>query len=653
MPSSPLSTGQARFSCQRCHRRKKRCDRTLPQCENCRLAHVSCSFLDDDRQVGSYSVAFVRGLEAKVRALEHELASASGASRAATNDQAESPNGTSNNAEYAGPLPLDLEAAPWVDIDTDPFIDVDVRLSDVVPGVGASPHRATPGSLVEGLKLLSLEAAAERYLGSTSGVSFARLTQMVLQRLSPDRAEFVFRGRHEEEEVRQDQPLIPDALNSIMNNFKNSLTAYPTLFGDFSLSDIFEPPDVLASLELPEEAHLQHLVEFYFAHSHTLYPIINQLEFTAALRQIHQNPQDQLARSPLWLFRIWIVLAIGATAHCSVSLMEESEPMLYYNKAMQYFELALGYGDMAALEVITLQVSYSFFNQLGPNTWFLVGLAARMAVGMGLHAACTYDSMPPDLAERRKRVFFSIYMMDRVVSMALGRPFALHDDDIDVTPFMDVDITPDGILRPPRNSLQPSTMAIPLHILSLRRLASKIAKQVYSKTPQVGDRDEVTRCLHNELIEWRRSVPFPLPDIHPSVPHSSTSWYDFNFYTHLAMLYRPSPLFPTLDQSRVKILADAAAMSIRQAINMHRQKRFAYNWLNLLSVFTAALSLIYAVTAQPDNLVSVLKETGAVGDLNLVLELFGTLSIKYPTVEKIRTMLQEVVTRYNELCSGV
>lgn len=36
-----------------------------------------------------------------------------------------------------------------------------------------------------------------------------------------------------------------------------------------------------------------------------------------------------------------------------------------------------------------------------------------MAVGMGLHTSSTYDSMPADLVERRKRIFFSIYMMDR------------------------------------------------------------------------------------------------------------------------------------------------------------------------------------------------------------------------------------------------
>lgn len=56
MPSSS-STARASTSCRRCHRRKKRCDRTLPQCETCIHAQVECSFLDDDRQVGTYPIA--------------------------------------------------------------------------------------------------------------------------------------------------------------------------------------------------------------------------------------------------------------------------------------------------------------------------------------------------------------------------------------------------------------------------------------------------------------------------------------------------------------------------------------------------------------------------------------------------------------------
>ncbi|KAH8680268.1 fungal-specific transcription factor domain-containing protein [Ilyonectria robusta] len=661
----PFATAYARTSCSRCHKRKKRCDRALPQCENCHKARIACSFLDDDRQTASYPIGYVRSLESRIQDLETQLAGSPRAPSSAANEEASLADEISCSGQNPEQFPDEFHDELVV-IDPDgtcppafyshdgSWGDLEIHPEDTAP----RSVRETPHSLDEELKHLSLEATAERHLGSSSGLSFAKLTQMVLRRLTPDKADFVFANDDDEDRtLQQFNAGSPSTMlnNFMFNNFGNPTACDPILFGDYPLSAIAAPDEAVAHLSLlTDDTKVSRLVDFYFAHSHTLYPIIQRSEFTATLHFVRSNPDAPLAQSPLSLFRIWMVLAIGSTAYCSVTLAEESESMLYYDKALTYFEAALEYGDMAALEVIALQVSYSFFNQLGPNTWFLVGLAARIALGMGLHTSKTYEGLPHDVVERRKRVFFSIYMMDRVVSLALGRPFALHEDDIDVSPFADVDeedVTPDGIQTP--TSLNPSMMAVPLHILALRRIAGKMATLVYSNRRvallDTHEREDILRSLHKELIDWRRNMPFPLPDINAQVPHLTSSWYDFNYYTHLAMLYRPTPLFPTLDQHRIKILAEAASMSIRQATNMHRQKRFAYNWLNLLSVFTSTLSLIYAVTAQPDNLAAVLEETKATSDLELSIELFTALSVKFPAAKKMQRMVDQVVKKYGDL----
>ena len=196
-------------------------------------------------------------------------------------------------------------------------------------------------------------------------------------------------------------------------------------------------------------------------------------------------------------------------------------------------------------------------------------------------------------------------------------------------------------------------MVVPLHILSLRRIAGKISRQVYGNvtkenmTPQ--EREGIIASLHQELLDWRRSMPFPLPDVNDSVPHHHTSWYDFNYYTHLAMIYRPSPLFPVSDLKRVKMLEMAASMSLRQAFSMHQQQRFAYNWLNFLALFTATLSLVYAVTAQPDDLGAILRNTRAIADLDLATQLFETFGLKFSAAKKIQDMIAEISRRYKDV----
>lgn len=203
-------------------------------------------------------------------------------------------------------------------------------------------------------------------------------------------------------------------------------------------------------------------------------------------------------------------------------------------------------------------------------------------------------------------------------------------------------------------SFETSLMAVPLHILSLRKIASKISRQVYgnnvkNSTLTVQERMDVISSLHQELLAWRRSMPFPLPDIDDRVPHLNTTWYDFNYYTHLAMLYRPSPLCPISDVHRIKILETAASMSLRHAHSMHQQQRFSYNWLNFLSLFTATLSLVYAVTAQPDDLATVIRKTRVIADLDCAILLFDTMGIKFAAAKKIQTMVAEISKRYKEV----
>ncbi|KAJ5907274.1 uncharacterized protein N7473_004190 [Penicillium subrubescens] len=645
----PEPAARAESSCKRCHRRKKRCDKTLPQCQACQHAKVSCSFLDDETQVASYPVAYVRGLERRVKELEEQLAS----SLTPQNSQTDP---SSYPWDQDADIHLDENAMNLDNLTTNtsppaPTKEHPLPRSDsqpISPLLNISGQRS--GNLADELRLLSLEAAAERYLGSSSGLSFAKLTQTVLQRLSPDQEGFMFDGGVTDNQRQScDSDPEPDPFSnsdSIFFEMNASLT------GPLPLNSIFSNPVVAEfedsmGLALLDPSHIGSLLEFYFAHSHTLYPFIRKSEFEAVLWRVYGDPLDPLAQSPLWQFRIWMVLAIGSTTYCSVSLMDETEPLQFFNKAMTYFEAAMGCGDLAGLEVLMLQVSYSFFNKIGPNTWFLVGVAARMATGMGLHTSDIYQTLALDNAEQQKRLFFSLYMMDRVVSLALGRPFAIQDDDITVEPFADADdanIQPDGIVA--SSTLEASTMAVPLHILALRRIASDIGSQVHStkysqrQTPEA--REKTIQKLHRRLLEWRRSMPFPLPDLQSKVPHLCTSWFDLNYYTHVIMLYRPSPLSPTLDAARMKILAEASGMAIRQATNLHRQRRFAYNWLNLVAIFNSALSLMYTSTAQSENLPLVLDHSRAIDDLELAVELLDVFSGKFASAKKIQSMIRTV-----------
>lgn len=201
-------------------------------------------------------------------------------------------------------------------------------------------------NLAEELRLLLLEAAAERYLGPSSGLSLAKLTQTVLRRLSPDQDGFIFDGDFGGDEQQSFSPdADPSSFNPIVFEMNPSLKS-PLPSNSLLGNPPLEGYEDSMGLALLEPTHINYLLEFYFAHSHTLYPFIRKHEFESVLWRVYADPVDSLAQSPLWQFRIWMVLAIGSTTYCSVSLMDETEPVQYFNKAMTYFEPAMGCGDL-------------------------------------------------------------------------------------------------------------------------------------------------------------------------------------------------------------------------------------------------------------------------------------------------------------------
>lgn len=201
----------------------------------------------------------------------------------------------------------------------------------------------------------------------------------------------------------------------------------------------------------------------------------------------------------------------------------------------------------------------------------------------------------------------------------------------------------------PRQRLTLPDTAVPLHILGLRKLAGEIFQQVYSQRNShldQADKDNKVHNLHQKLIDWRRSMPFPLPESrNMPVPQLTTAWYDLNYHNHLIMLYRPSPLCPVITIEKINILLDAAAMSLRHVDIMRNNRSYAFNWLNLFSLFTTTLALIYAITAQPQPLPAFLIQSNSLEDLRLAAELLGAFGQKFPAAVKYHTMVQDVIAR--------
>jgi hypothetical protein len=67
--------------------------------------------------------------------------------------------------------------------------------------------------------------------------------------------------------------------------------------------------------------------------------------------------------------------------------------------------------------------------------WTLVSTGARLCQSLGYHRESSVSLDPPPLADAKRHVFWMLYMIDKIMSLNLGRASSFPDYDIDVEIF--------------------------------------------------------------------------------------------------------------------------------------------------------------------------------------------------------------------------
>ncbi len=101
-------------------------------------------------------------------------------------------------------------------------------------------------------------------------------------------------------------------------------------------------------------------------------------------------------------------------------------------------------GSILCVETLAL-TGYFMQNLNRRDAAFLyIGMALRMAISLGLHQEVSSSPTNPaafgsapvldeTARERRRRVWWSIYSLDRIVSAKSGNPLTIQDEDIGVS----------------------------------------------------------------------------------------------------------------------------------------------------------------------------------------------------------------------------
>ncbi|CAF3580658.1 unnamed protein product [Fusarium graminearum] len=532
-------------ACDRCHRRKVRCDKVQPQCGPCKRADVACEYAVSEHQLRRRNIqklerrirdlqANNETLSAQLRRSEGPIQERHGSERGTTGRNTESPLGDGEVAE-------------------------------------------------EVIQMSLIAGGGHHFVGSTSGLLLANLLQS--------------------------RPQSSSSLHA--SGWKPNTISDLTPQGGSGL-----PPKTLAS----------ELIKAYCSHDHLCYPFLSIKSLYRSLDAVYEEGRE---KDPVDAFFVDMTLAIGTAQVHKFNWNGVYDAETHYNRAMTRLADVLARDGIERLQALLLVCQYRMGTTSSNTTtsvWHLIGVAARTCLEMGLHRAATY-ALPPtnehkespeakeEEMETKRRCFWSLVALDRVTSLALGRPLALQleDIDVDLPPSSTSDQLPQD--NSPLSSAPYGTpqyraaTSVFVHIVRYRLICGKIINALHRSTKHVSfasiSYEEMRTALARELQEWHTetaNLPLVKSDATAASPASGSSfrceeWYRLLYHNGVLMLFRPSPCLNDASVNSVALqnIFDSAREAIVLYASLHRSRKMNYSWITMHTVFLAGLSYIFAL----------------------------------------------------------
>ncbi|KAJ5793205.1 transcriptional regulator family: Fungal Specific TF [Penicillium pulvis] len=257
------------------------------------------------------------------------------------------------------------------------------------------------------------------FLGSSSGIHFVRHVYSAFARRSADLKQT--RARDRSSVPGEDDRLLRDPGYQDTNELwtKEELNLSPP--ATFSFED------------------LVHWTRRYFENWHPIFPCLHAPTVLKTLETLARHGLDSLNRLDLMVIRCLVSISMADSRQVQTPESELGPipaPLVFQSvqHIMQEIQSLLAEPTTLPLLQAAFTAQLTITSLLRLNAASRVGgIITRTAFHLGLHRcpgrfAC-FNSEEADI---RRRLFWSIYSLERYLSQALGVPLSIRDDDIDV-----------------------------------------------------------------------------------------------------------------------------------------------------------------------------------------------------------------------------
>ncbi|PWY88222.1 C6 transcription factor [Aspergillus heteromorphus CBS 117.55] len=371
--------------------------------------------------------------------------------------------------------------------------------------------------------------------------------------------------------------------------------------------------------QLPPFEYAKRLYWVQYVYIGTIFSLIQPDDFEERLHIVYNQPPDLLSRESCLVYcQVLLVIAFGLMYSVNQWSGDEGPPgFKYFKHALRFLPDIHEEGSIFFVEVLCY-VAYYMQNLNRRDAAFLyIGLALRMAISLGLHQEVLDPGIGEEDRNRRRRAWWSVYSLDRLLSVKSGNPITIHDEDIGTTwpqPISATDVVP-----------WPSVVLT--YYTQLSRILGRIGEEIYRKKPRSGSNLLASvQSITDELSDWLRRIPDRLridfSRLGTHINRESVSIF-LHFYSCVNMTARPLVFYVIqrqldaeagsatndwrqgLSQNTVAVIESCIAAARATTLIMDAAAKHnliaTYGYLDGEYVFSAALLLVMVNAAFPHN----------------------------------------------------
>ncbi|KAJ5162257.1 transcriptional regulator family: Fungal Specific TF [Penicillium capsulatum] len=329
----------------------------------------------------------------------------------------------------------------------------------------------------------------------------------------------------------------------------------------------------------------------YFRHVHRAYPFVDSEAALKDFESICEDAKGDLLWRTAVSCRLSMIIAIGFTTLQRVGEIQNDDGRVFEPCLKTVLQESLCHPNEESAGTLLLLGLYLLFKPSNMDPRAISGILTRQSMTLGLLNDPPHSpSHSPRSLELRRRLSWSIYVFDRMISISYGIPLGFPDKAMQV-PLPSIMIHE---YASPEGHQYTIALQVSRHVIALRQLEACIVQVIYNQNLSARHRELRRRiddwytqgCLLSSSALWEEDqLPF----------HNTITWLNVRYQNLLLLLYSPSAQGEDLDDDQILELQSAAQQYVKLSLILHEHRHLPINWITLCRLLSLAGVFLYCV----------------------------------------------------------